>query len=165
MPHTGPDCGETEANKAVPWRGSQSSRLPQSRRAPRPQLTSSSRPHWVSGGLRTARQCRSGTDTAPLRLWQGERQEGWGGGDTRMQWGRVQPKLSWGRVTGCVGRTASVTVLSSLCLISFSGKVSTWHGGHATIIPAREASGWTFQSVGCHQDSAGHSTAGLSAAV
>lgn len=80
MPHTGPDCGETEANKAVPWRGSQSSRLPQSRRAPRPQLTSSSRPHWVSGGLRTARQCRSGTDTAPLRLWQGERQEGWGGG-------------------------------------------------------------------------------------
>lgn len=37
-------------------------------RSPPSRLTSSSRPRWVSAGLRTAHQCRSDTSTAPPRL-------------------------------------------------------------------------------------------------
>lgn len=84
VPNTGLDSEKTEVDEldeAVPWWGSQSSGLPHCHHAPRPQLTSSSHPHWVSGGLRTARQCRSGTGTAPLRLKQSTRQKGQSGGE------------------------------------------------------------------------------------
>lgn len=73
---------------------------------PRPQLTSSSHLHWVSGGLRTTRQCRSGTGTAPLRLQQTRDPRSEWVGDTRNSVGehqsavkqedRCNPSAPWG---------------------------------------------------------------------
>jgi hypothetical protein len=65
--------------------------------APSPQsrLTSSSHPRWASAGLRIARQCRSGTGTAPLRLLQGVHESEWVR-DTRHS----VEQLQWGQESG-----------------------------------------------------------------
>lgn len=102
-------------DEAVPC-GAQTPPAP---RSPEPRLTSSSHPHWVSGGLRTARQCRSGTGTAPRRLgWVGQEAcESEGAGDTGNSGGTQECSGAWAGVNPAWLEAVTDAQIITLCAV------------------------------------------------
>lgn len=91
----GPALGDTRWTEPC---GAHSPPASHSPRCPGPRLTSSSHPHWVSGGLHTARRCRSGTGTAPRRLGWGKRHVDQRGLGTLGIQGRLKNAVGLGQV-------------------------------------------------------------------